>query len=89
MGRRGLAYVEAEADRSVAFGRYRALLDEVVAEAARARSIVARDRDRGLFWVSLAALVWTHVAYPAVRRLLARAAAAAGRGRRLDAVGRP
>src|SRR3954451_17166653 len=33
MGRRGLAYVGETADRSIAFERYRTLLDEVIAEA--------------------------------------------------------
>jgi hypothetical protein len=34
MGERGRAWVEREADRSVAFGRYRALVTEVVAAHA-------------------------------------------------------
>ncbi len=38
MGRLGLAYVGEAADRSVAFGRYRGLLDEVVAEGRAARA---------------------------------------------------
>jgi colanic acid biosynthesis glycosyl transferase WcaI len=38
MGRRGLAYVEQTADRSIAFARYRTLLDEVIAEGRTARA---------------------------------------------------
>ena len=36
-----------------------------------------------VFWVSLAALVWTHAAYPLAVWLLARVRPPAGRGRRL------
>jgi hypothetical protein len=35
MGPRGRAYVEREADCTIAFGRYRRLVDDVLASSAR------------------------------------------------------
>ena len=71
-GRRGREYVEPEADRD---GRDRALPE-------RSREVPVGDRGRGrLFWVSLGALAWTHVGYPASRRSPARAVPPHRRGR--------